>query len=160
MGEPQHSQEDLDFLTVEEVARQLRVSPKTVRAWLVHGWMHGFKLTPKVWRIRREDFQAFVTVAERQADESMDRSERSMVAQQDVETLAGQYLARIMDLQSNYFDLFLKEELAHLVQRVVEKRVERLAERFFDQRTAQGERSMERSTPAITDHKAAVLTRL
>jgi excisionase family DNA binding protein len=77
MGEPQHSQEDLDFLTVEEVARQLRVSPKTIRAWLVHGRMHGFKLTPKVWRIRREDFQAFVTAAERQATGKPERSERS-----------------------------------------------------------------------------------
>jgi excisionase family DNA binding protein len=77
MGEPQHSQEELDFLTVEEVARQLRVSPKTVRAWLVHGRLRGFKLTPKVWRIQREDFQAFVTAAERQADESMERSARA-----------------------------------------------------------------------------------
>lgn len=67
MGEPQHSQEDLDFLTVEEVARQLRVSPKTVRAWLGQGRLYGFKLTPKVWRIRREDFHAFVTASERQA---------------------------------------------------------------------------------------------
>ena len=77
MGEPQHRQEELDLLTVEEVARQLRVSPKTVRAWLVQGRLHGFKLTPKVWRIRREDFQAFVTAAERQADESMERSGRA-----------------------------------------------------------------------------------
>ena len=67
MGEPQHSQEDLDFLTVEEVARQLRVSPKTVRAWLVQGRLRGFKLTPKVWRIRREDFHASVIAAEWQA---------------------------------------------------------------------------------------------
>lgn len=67
MDEPQHSQEDLDFLTVKEVARQLRVSPKTVRAWLVQGRLRGLKLTPKVWRIRREDFHAFVTAAERQA---------------------------------------------------------------------------------------------
>ena len=65
MNEPQHHQEELDLLTVEEVARQLRVSPTTVRAWLVHGRLRGFKLTPKVWRIRREDFQAFVTAAER-----------------------------------------------------------------------------------------------
>jgi excisionase family DNA binding protein len=78
MGEPQHSPEKLDFLTVEEVARQLRVSPKTVRAWLVQGRMHGFKLTPKVWRIRREDFQTFVTAAERQATQDKpERSERS-----------------------------------------------------------------------------------
>jgi excisionase family DNA binding protein len=78
MGEPQHRQEDLDFLTVEEVARQLRVSPKTVRAWLVQGRLHGFKLTPKVWRIRREDFQAFVTAAERQTtQDEIERSERA-----------------------------------------------------------------------------------
>jgi hypothetical protein len=40
--------------------------------------MHGLKLTPKVWRIGREDFQAFVTAAERQADESMERSARAV----------------------------------------------------------------------------------
>jgi excisionase family DNA binding protein len=82
MGEPQHSQEDLDFLTVEEVARQLSVSPKTVRAWLVHRRLRGFKLTPKVWRIRREDFQVFVTAAERQTTqddpERGEHSEHSM----------------------------------------------------------------------------------
>jgi excisionase family DNA binding protein len=77
MDKRQHGQEDLDLMTVEEVARQLRVSPTTVRAWLAEGRLHGFKLTPKVWRIRREDFQAFVTVAERQADESMERSGRA-----------------------------------------------------------------------------------
>jgi excisionase family DNA binding protein len=76
MDETAHSQEDLDLMTVDEVARQLRVSPKTVRGWLVHGRLHGFKLTPKVWRIQREDFQAFVTAAKREADESMKRSGR------------------------------------------------------------------------------------
>jgi excisionase family DNA binding protein len=77
MGEPPHRQEELDLLTVEEVARQLRVSPTTVRTWLIQGRLHGFKLTPKVWRIRREDFQAFVTAAERQVDENIQRSGRS-----------------------------------------------------------------------------------
>jgi excisionase family DNA binding protein len=77
MGELPHCQEELDWLTVEEVARQLCVSPTTVRAWLIQGRLHGFKLTPKVWRIRREDFQAFVTAAERQVDENIQRSGRS-----------------------------------------------------------------------------------
>ena len=77
MDETAHSQKDLDLMTVDEVARQLRVSPKTVRGWLVQGRLHGFKLTPKVWRIQREDFQAFVTAAKRQADESAERSEHS-----------------------------------------------------------------------------------
>ena len=96
--------------------------------------------------------------------ERSEHAERSIDAHQDLETLAGQYLARFMERQSNYFDLFLKDELTHLVERVVERVVdqvvERLAKRFTDQRTSQNERSMERSTPAITDHKAAVLTRL
>jgi hypothetical protein len=51
------------------------VSPKTERAWLIHGRLRGFKLTLKVWRIRREGFQAFVTAAERQA--AQDETERS-----------------------------------------------------------------------------------
>jgi excisionase family DNA binding protein len=77
MDEAAHSQEDLDLMTVEEVARQLRVSPKTVRGWLVQGRLRGFKLTPKVWRIQREEFQAFVTAAKRQADETLERSGRA-----------------------------------------------------------------------------------
>jgi excisionase family DNA binding protein len=68
MDEPQQHQEDLDFMTVEEAARLLRVSPKTVRAWLGQGRLRGFKLTPKVWRIRREDFRAFIA-AQAQAEE-------------------------------------------------------------------------------------------
>jgi hypothetical protein len=48
MDETAHSQEDLNLMTVEDVARQLHVSPKTVRGWLVQGPLHGFKLTPKV----------------------------------------------------------------------------------------------------------------
>jgi hypothetical protein len=63
-----------------------------------------------------------------------EHAERSMVVQQDFEAMAGQYLARIMERQSNYFDMFLKEELTHLVERVVEQVVERLTERFADQR--------------------------
>jgi hypothetical protein len=92
--------------------------------------------------------------------ERSEHAERSIDAHQDLETLAGHYLARIMERQSHYFDLFLKEELTHLVERVVDQVVERLEEHFTDQRTNQNERSMERSTPAIPDHKAAVLTRL
>jgi hypothetical protein len=96
--------------------------------------------------------------------ERSERLERSIDAHQDLETLAGHYLARIMERQSNYFDLFLKEELTHLVERVVERVVEQVVERLTDrltvQRSGHAERSVERSTPAVTDHKAAVLTRL
>jgi excisionase family DNA binding protein len=56
----QQSADGFDFLTVDEVARQLRVSPQTVRYWLGAGTLRGFKVSHKVWRIQRADFQAFV----------------------------------------------------------------------------------------------------
>ncbi|MGH8071964.1 MAG: helix-turn-helix domain-containing protein [Candidatus Entotheonellia bacterium] len=60
-----------DFLTVDEVARQLRVQPKTVRAWLAAGALPGFKLAHKTWRITRADLQAFLA-ASRRGDTSAD----------------------------------------------------------------------------------------
>lgn len=45
--------------------------------------------------------------------------------------MAGQYLTRIMERQSNYFDVFMKEELTHLVTRVVERGVEQVVERLL-----------------------------
>jgi Recombinase len=85
-----------------------------------------------------------------------EHSERSIDVHQHLDTLAGQYLARVMERQSNYFDMFLKEEITHLVERVMDRVVERLA----DQHTGHGKRSMERSISAITNHKAVILTRL
>jgi hypothetical protein len=101
--------------------------------------------------------------------ERSEHAERSIDVSQDIEALAGQYLARIMERQSNYFDLFLKEELTHLVERVVERVVdqvvERLTERFSTSPAIHLERSerperAERSIPAIAVPKAAVLKRL
>jgi excisionase family DNA binding protein len=63
----QQSADGFDFLTVDEVARQLRVSPKTVRYWLGAGTLRGFKVSHKVWRIQRADFHAFVTAGLRGA---------------------------------------------------------------------------------------------
>ena len=54
-----------DFLTVDEVARQLRVQPKTVRTWLAAGTLPGFKLAHKTWRITRADLQGFLAASRR-----------------------------------------------------------------------------------------------
>jgi excisionase family DNA binding protein len=48
-----------DFLTINEVAATLRVSPITIREWLRKGKMTGLK-TGKLWRIRKEDLQRFI----------------------------------------------------------------------------------------------------
>jgi hypothetical protein len=45
--------------------------------------------------------------------ERSERAKHSIDESQNIEAPAGQYLPRVMERQSNYFDLFLKEELAH-----------------------------------------------
>jgi nitrogen PTS system EIIA component len=54
-----------DFLTIQEVAATLRVSPITIREWLRKGKMNGLK-TGKLWRIRKEDLQRFINANLRQ----------------------------------------------------------------------------------------------
>jgi hypothetical protein len=95
--------------------------------------------------------------------ERSEHSERSIDTHQELEALAGQYLARVMERQSNYFDLFLKEELTHLVDRVLERVVDQVVERLAEHlERSEGPERSERSTrtPAISDHKATVLQRL
>jgi hypothetical protein len=89
-----------------------------------------------------------------------DHGERSIDDRHDLDTLARHYLARVMAQQSQYFDRFLKEELTHLVERVVDQVIERLEERLTGQRAGPHERSIACTTLALTDPKAAVLTRL
>jgi hypothetical protein len=88
--------------------------------------------------------------------------------QQTMAALAGQYLARIMERQSDYFEAFLREELSHLVNRVVERVVDQIAEPLEEglalQTNTRSERSWERPTPALLaparDKKAEVLPRI
>lgn len=47
------------FLTPEEVADMLRVSPRTVNRWLNQGKLPGVKIGSR-WRIEREDFERFI----------------------------------------------------------------------------------------------------
>ena len=68
--------------------------------------------------------------------ERSEHTERSMspadeaLARQALETMAGQYLAQVMARQSDYFEAFLRDELTHLVNRVVDQVVECLTERL------------------------------
>ena len=50
------SQEEM--LTVEEIAKELRVSPKTVRAWINSGELVALDLG-REYRISRENFEDF-----------------------------------------------------------------------------------------------------
>jgi hypothetical protein len=79
--------------------------------------------------------------------------------------LAGQYLARVMERQSNYFDFFLKEELTHLVERIVERVadqvVERVTERLERAERLERPEHFDRSTalpPLASPSKAELVT--
>jgi excisionase family DNA binding protein len=45
--------------TIEEVAKHLKVSTRTVREWLRSGKLKGLK-AGRLWRIREEELRAFL----------------------------------------------------------------------------------------------------
>jgi excisionase family DNA binding protein len=47
------------FLTVEEVARALRVHENTVRVWLRAGQLQGVRLA-REWRVSEKDLERFL----------------------------------------------------------------------------------------------------
>jgi excisionase family DNA binding protein len=57
----------MDMLTVEEVAQELRVSPRTVRSYIASGRLAVFPIGGKGYRIKRDDLNAFIaqTIEER-----------------------------------------------------------------------------------------------
>ena len=61
--------EGTEFLTVEEVARSLRVHERTVYRLLLRGGLRGTRVG-RVWRIRRSALELFLNQDERPAGES------------------------------------------------------------------------------------------
>jgi excisionase family DNA binding protein len=51
--------DDGSILTVEEAAKIIKVSPKTVRDWLRSGQLRGLK-AGKQWRILRQDLESYM----------------------------------------------------------------------------------------------------
>lgn len=51
---------DGKYLTVEEVAKELRVSTDIVYKWLNTGELVGYQLVRKIWRIERADLDRFL----------------------------------------------------------------------------------------------------
>jgi excisionase family DNA binding protein len=57
-----------DYLTVQEVSDELRVTPNTVRIWLRAGDLPGSYLSDRAgWRILREDLDAYVEARRRRS---------------------------------------------------------------------------------------------
>lgn len=51
---------DNDYLTVEEVASILRVKDLAIYRWLEEGNLRGIKISPKIWRIKKSEFENFL----------------------------------------------------------------------------------------------------
>lgn len=48
-----------EMFTLEEVAKRLKVSVKTIRRWLQEGRLTGFKMG-KLWRVKETELVAFI----------------------------------------------------------------------------------------------------
>lgn len=51
------------FFKRDEVAKQLKIHPRTVERWLQNGSLYGYKLgkgRTSVWRIRKADLELFL----------------------------------------------------------------------------------------------------
>lgn len=47
-------------MTVDEVARETRRAPSTVRGWLADGMLRGYKLNGRDWRIPQSSLETFL----------------------------------------------------------------------------------------------------
>lgn len=58
----------MDYMTVDEVAAQLRVTPKTVRRWCASGQLKASR-AGRPWRIKPADLDAFMQTQPEVRDE-------------------------------------------------------------------------------------------
>lgn len=50
---------DQEYLTPAEIAKQLKITERTVYRWLDAGQLRGLKLG-RVWRVRNSDLESFL----------------------------------------------------------------------------------------------------
>ena len=53
----------MEFFTKEEIAKELRIHPRTVQRWLQNGLLHGYKLgkgKTSLWRVPKQEYRAFL----------------------------------------------------------------------------------------------------
>jgi excisionase family DNA binding protein len=62
------------YLSPNEVAQRLNVTPLTVRRWLTSGKLKGLR-AGRLWRVRESDLDAFLQGSGREQAEKADRGE-------------------------------------------------------------------------------------
>ena len=58
----------MEFYTLNEVAKYLRVHPRSIERWLTDGRLKGYKLgnsRTSVWRIRKNEVERFIVAKEK-----------------------------------------------------------------------------------------------
>jgi excisionase family DNA binding protein len=51
---------NIEWLSVEDVAKELKVSPERVRGWIRRKELLAYRIGGKEYRIKREDLNAFL----------------------------------------------------------------------------------------------------
>jgi len=53
-------QEDVEYLTVQDIVKRLKVTEQTVRRWIERGELKAVKLSGSRYRIHPRDFEDFL----------------------------------------------------------------------------------------------------
>jgi hypothetical protein len=124
------------------------VSREALQAFCQHEGLHLLETTQVAERPERS---ARLEHAERSTDDRTFQEDMTQQLQQAFDTLAAQYLSRIVERQSAYIDAFVREELSHLINRVLEGVVDQIVERVTE-RLERSERSARLERPERSEH--------
>jgi excisionase family DNA binding protein len=48
-----------EYMTVQEIAKELKFDDSTIRKWIYEGRLKADKCGPRTWRIKRKDYIEF-----------------------------------------------------------------------------------------------------
>jgi excisionase family DNA binding protein len=54
----------MSYLSLQDAARELGVSRRTIQRYIQRGWIHVIRITPRNLRISRPDFDKFISNAD------------------------------------------------------------------------------------------------
>ena len=57
-----NNEDEISFLTTNEVANLLRVHQRTVQRWISSNRLKATKIGPRVWRIKKQDLDYFMGI--------------------------------------------------------------------------------------------------
>jgi hypothetical protein len=116
------------------------VSLEALQAFCQHEGLHLLETTQVAERSERAERAERLEHAERSTNNRTFQEGITQQLQQAFDAMASQYLARVVERQSAYIDAFVREELTHLINRVLEGVVDQVVERVTE-RLERSERS-------------------